>query len=295
MSIENKKIEALTPEQEIELQQFYKEMLDIGRSCTPINHEQAEAIITKLYIAAGEKAPKFLYYKSPKEVITKHPDVNLDHYFGGQQWIYWKALYVFARKIGVKFEDKDNELLDLWMDEAKNLHWWFPYEEYCLIVERPIRLTVNGAGQLHNESVAAIEYADGWKCYYLNGISVPEYLVVTPSEELDINFFLKEQNADVKAEFVRKFGVERMIHLGKLVDSYKNYKLESDHLWSKSQYELWDMAVLFPGLDYQPFLKMANQTTGIWHFEAVSPECRTIEAALTERFGGKNLNIINIK
>jgi galactitol-specific phosphotransferase system IIC component len=39
---------------------------------------------------------------------------------------------------------------------------------------------------------------------------------------------------------------------------------------------------------------MLNQTTGIWHMEAVSPNCKTIGEALNERFGGKNFKIIGI-
>ena len=141
----------------------------------------------------------------------------------------------------------------------------------------------------------AIEYPDGWGLYFLNGIKVPEYLVKTPEEELDINFYLKETNADVKAEFVRKYGVERMLDHGKKVDSYENYKLDSSHWWAKSQYELWDMAKLFPGLEYQPYLRMTNQTTGIFHVEAVSPECRTIADAIKERLGGSDMEIVAIK
>jgi hypothetical protein len=62
----------------------------------------------------------------------------------------------------------------------------------------------------------------------------------------------------------------------------------------KSQYEVWDLKALFPGLEYQPFVKMLNQTTGIWHMEAVSPNCRNLKDALKERFGGRDMEIINI-
>jgi len=54
------------------------------------------------------------------------------------------------------------------------------------------------------------------------------------------------------------------------------------------------MASLFPGLDYQPYLKMMNQTTKIWHVEALSPNCRTIKDTLKERFGGREMEIADI-
>ena len=86
-----------------------------------------------------------------------------------------------------------------------------------------------------------------------------------------------------------------MIDLGTLVDSYEKYNKEVYPWYHNSEYQLYDMKDCYPGLTYQPFLKMLNQTTGIWHMEAVSPECRTIEQALTERFNGRKLKIVNIK
>jgi hypothetical protein len=289
-----KLIEKLTPEQEVELKEFYQEQLEIGRSIKPIDHEKAEAIITKFYAHKNFARPNFHYYKSPHEVLTKHKEVKLTMFFGGQQWLYWKAFYKFGEKIGVVYDPKNLELLNDWVEETKHLHWWAPFETDCLIIERPIKLNVNEGGFLHCENDKAIEYADGWGLYYLNGVKVNEYLVMTPSEQLDINVFLKETNADVKAEFVRKYGVERMLHLGKKIDSYTKYSETKYPWWHRSQYELWDMKSIFPGLDYQPFLKMLNQTTGIWHMEAVSPECRSLTDALKERFGGKNMEIIGI-
>ena len=84
-----------------------------------------------------------------------------------------------------------------------------------------------------------------------------------------------------------------MIGVGKKVDSYINYDQEENPWWWKSEYELWDMGSVFE-LEYQPYVKMKNQTTGIWHVEAVSPACRTLVAAIKERFGGKEMRIVDI-
>lgn len=292
------KIEKLTPEQEKDLVVFYNEMLEVGRSIKPIDHEKAESIITGLYAHLKYDRPEFLWFKSPKEIVDFKKkcgdNSGANGYFAGQQWIAWKAFYKFAERIGVKYPEENQKILDQWFEEGLNLHWWFPYEKHVLLSERPIRLTVNERGQLHNESFKAIEYADGWGFYYLNGICVPEELVTTPAEKLDIKFFTKEKNADIKAEFVRKFGVERMLHLGSKIDDYTKYDSKDHPYWHESQYELWDMKVLFEGLDYQPYVKMMNQTTGIWHVEAVSPACRSLKDAIKERFGGREMRIVGI-
>jgi hypothetical protein len=312
-------IQQLTPEQEKELNEFYLSQLAVGRSIEPINHAKVEEIITKFYKRLDKPAPKFIYGLSPMGCIvaaqdiqnengevTKYDDINtvkidkgvIDTMcsvrYCGQQWIAWSSFYSFAERIGVKYDPADSELLAEWVEEGKHLHWWFPFDEVVFVSERPVHLAINAAGNLHDETQMAIRYADGWGLYSLNGVTVPEYLVKTDAEALSIEFFKNEKNADVKAEFVRKFGVERMLDMGKKVDGFENYDQEENPWWWKSEYELWDMAAVFIGLEYQPFLKMRNQTTDIWHFEAVSPACRTIGDAIKERFGGRDMKIADI-
>jgi hypothetical protein len=123
---------------------------------------------------------------------------------------------------------------------------------------------------------------------------VPEYLAVTPGHQLDLELYNKEQNADVKAEFVRKVGIERFLEMGKKLDTYANYDQEENPWWYNSEYELWDMQSLFPTLETAPFLKMVNQTTRIFHMEGVPPTCRDLPSAIKSRFGGRDMRIVNV-
>ena len=92
-------------------------------------------------------------------------------------------------------------------------------------------------------------------------------------------------------EFVRKVGIERMLKLGKKLDDYTKY---TDKLIKASKYELWDMKNLFVGVDTAPHLKMLNQTTRVWHCEAVSPSCKTITDAINDRLNGRDIEITRI-
>jgi hypothetical protein len=92
-------------------------------------------------------------------------------------------------------------------------------------------------------------------------------------------------------EFIRKVGIERMLSFGSKLDTYENYDNE---WWTNSEYELHDMNCLFPGVDYAPHLKMLNQTTRVWHVEAVDPRCKTLEDAINFRFNDRKINIIGI-
>jgi hypothetical protein len=55
--------------------------------------------------------------------------INFENYFGGSQWCGWKVFYDFCNKIGVQYSKKDKEILSLWMEEASECYWWFPFEE----------------------------------------------------------------------------------------------------------------------------------------------------------------------
>jgi len=162
----------------------------------------------------------------------------------------------------------------------------YPLDDICIVCQKPQKIRFNEDGKLHGDGVAAIEYAGDYNVYALNDIIVPEQLAMMPAGNLDIKLFLKEKNTDIKAEFLRKYGIERMIKYGTLVDSYKNY---TNEWWIKSEYEVWDMKELFDGItrhNHCCFLKMRNQTTGIWHLEGISPKCgevNTVAKALEIR------------
>jgi hypothetical protein len=196
-------------------------------------------------------------------------------------------------EVGVEIEQSLYDKYRVW-EKTSVLGMIFPMPTICFVSQKPTTIQLNAAGQLHADcNGPAIEYAGelGDKIYALNGVVVPEKLAVTPSGQLTVDFYNEIANADQKMEFVRKFGVERMLSLGKKIDSYEKY---GNEWWTRSQYELWDMKVLFPGVSYAPHLKMLNQTTGVWHVEAVSPKCLNLKDALTERFDGIDINIVGI-
>jgi hypothetical protein len=223
-------------------------------------------------------------------------------YQDGSYFSYVFSYYdYFVEGLDMKFltptGEVDEELTNrwnIWRDTSK-IGMIYPFDDVCFVTQKATKISYNERDQLHCENGPALAYAGGYEFYSLNGITVPEYLVMTPSEDLSLDFFKNEKNADVKAEFVRKYGVERMLDMGKKMDSFENYDQENHTWWWKSEYELWDMHVLFEGIEYQPYLKMRNCTTGIWHVEAVSPSCRTIADALKERFGNIEPDIVEIR
>jgi len=167
--------------------------------------------------------------------------------------------------------------------------------DFCVVTQKPIEINKNEKG-LHCENGPSLIYAGkkGLKLYHLNGVKVPKYLVITKAEDLSLDFFNKEKNADIRAEFIRKYGIDRMVSKGKIIDTWEKYK--NNLWWVKSEYELLDMASIFKNIQYAPHVKMKNQTTGIFHLEAVPPHIKTLEDAMKFRHNGRdNLKTFNIK
>lgn len=197
--------------------------------------------------------------------------------------------YMFE-EIGVTVDSDLHAKYKIWESSTK-LGMIFPLENVCIVSQKPIKISRNEAGQTHADCDGpAIEYAGelGEKIYSLNGVSVPEWLATTPSGKLTLQQYSELVSADVKMEFVRKFGIERMLSFGKKIDSYENY---DNDWWTKSEYEIWDMKALFPSIDYAPHLKMLNQTTKVWHVEALPPTVRNLEQAIFQRMNGRNIDI----
>lgn len=193
-------------------------------------------------------------------------------------------------EVGVEIDAELLRKYKIW-EASTRLGMIFPLENVCIVSQKPIKISRNEAGQIHADCDGpAIEYAGemGEKVFALNGVTVPEWLAVTPSHKLILEQYNSISNADIKMEFVRKFGIERMLECGKKIDSYENYDNE---WWTKSEYEIWDMKALFPGVNYAPHLKMLNQTTKVWHVEALPPDVRTIEEAMYRRMNNRKINI----
>jgi hypothetical protein len=216
------------------------------------------------------------------------------------------AFYDYAfNYLKVEIPDDMMEKYNKWSATAE-LGCVYPLPEYTIVSQKPTAMHLgepgegpNGAhmGLPHCENGPAFEYAGrgNIRIFALNGVTVPEWLVMTPEEQLDLDKYTTITNADVKAEFVRKVGIERFKEKGTIVDSYKNYEGPQYEWWHKSQYEVYDMACLFPNLQSAPYLSMVNQTTGVLHFEGVSPEAgQSLATAIKERFRGRDLIITDI-
>ena len=295
-------ITQLTAEQALMLPEFRDQWFRIGTCTDRADRQKAEAAIlamraeinvsTKpIFIWCASPATSLLalhYLKSPqfKEFVKKIAESELpmgvqlrppsplgdslrdSPAWWGQHEAYWISFYVFCRDVlGVEYDERRSRQLDTWQDIAQSCCWWWCYENYVVVSDRPtiVSMEPNGRGseRLHCEAGPAIAFADGWEVYALHGVRVSKEIVTTPADKLDPQLLLKEINAEVRREILRKIGVERAIaSLGaKVIDKFGDYEL---------------LEVDFSGTPRR-YLKMRNPSIGVWHVEPVGPECTTIE------------------
>lgn len=289
------KITELTKEQEAQMAVYRDKWICIGQDTRRADREKVESLVPAIYAQKDLKAPEvILWADSPWQaidIITERYDINTSECFYnfcyGQHDANWLGFYqYFFDVVGLAQECKPAlPLISL----AQEVGWFLPFAEVICFSERPEEinlLTENGIhhciknekpakpvvrGVLHKDNGMAIRFRDGKGQYKLNGITVPEEIVMTPWDKIDPNLVLTTTNADVRREIVRKIGVERMsTTLGATVmDKQGDYELLS--------LKLNDGRV-------RPYLKMMNPSLGgVWHIEGVPPNIKSVKEAIIWR------------
>ena len=155
-------------------------------------------------------------------------DINQNWYLG-LWWLVWCGWYEYGKSIGVEFKE---DIYDLFINFNSEVNFIIPYKNVVFISEKPVEIKWKDR-RLHNDNGMAVRYSDNYGLWCLNGINVPDWLVVTPAEKIDPTLALKETNADVQREIIRKIGAERMLKVcnAKTLDDWNdpktgyNYKL----------------------------------------------------------------------
>lgn len=324
-------ITEFTPEMEAAIPKYVKKWIDIGINTDRLDFDRTLDIVNDVqeHLLNRPRTPVVIFdnpveawiacnyaYKYKVRPNDLHNKVNeyfsgktiplmsfvMPHLTGSFDVSIFSFYDFFRNQLKVDLGGKDpiyNKRYDIWQSTTE-LGLIFPLMDVAIVSQKPTTIKLNEENLAHCDGGPAIEYAgrangpggkDGLKLFILNNTRVPEWLAVTPSHQIPIERYKEIQNADIQMEFVRKVGVERMLDMGTKVDTYKNLEYKNEKWWQKSQYELWDMQALYPGVNYAPHLKMLNQTTGVWHVHAVAPNCRTLKDALRFYFDDKDVSL----
>jgi len=186
-------------------------------------------------------------------------------YLEGQFDAFWGAWYAYYHEMGVKFACPAKEYHDL-----IHLSLIYPLKHVVVLSDKPAEIHRNEDG-LHNPQGPAVLYRDGYSVYALHGVRMQKEYVETPAEKIDPVVVVKEENAEVRRELVRKIGIERLCQ-----------KIGHKVLDKGGDYELLRLNI--PDIE-AVYLKMRNPSIGVWHLEGVHPNIKTINEALAWRDG----------
>jgi hypothetical protein len=239
-------IVSLTQEQKASLSAYRDQWIDHGLDTSALDYDAIVAAVKLAYNLADQREPKyFLFVDGPTEAMkflnaaptvtlteddfkqlasrgplalteairnfvdNENSEKKVDYHwpsFYGQHEAGWLGFYqFFADHFGLS--EKSAGLREL----GRQCGWVWMYADIVIVSRKPIRVTMNNQGRLHNEKMAAIEYADGTKVYAFNGVSIPEEWVLQ-RDTIDPSVILKCPDTDKRAAGIALFGYSRLKH-----------------------------------------------------------------------------------
>jgi hypothetical protein len=239
-------IDKLTKEQEDSMSIYRDRWIQYGLDTSPLDYDKAINAVKLVYEIAEKKPPKyFLFADGPLEAmkflaiaekvdlteddfdrlsmedhmslthkIREYVIANPDFFEGksyllypssyGQHYAGWLGFYEFFRDhFGIA--EKSLGLCEV----GKTCGWVWMYDDLVVISRKPIRVTLDGLGRLHNEKVAAVEYLDGTKVYAFNGVTISEEWVLQ-RDTIDPSVILECRDTDKRAAGIALFGYHRL-------------------------------------------------------------------------------------
>lgn len=91
--------------------------------------------------------------------------------------------------------------------------WVLPLRDVCVISERPVKVVKDEQGRFHNRSGHAIEYPDGFGLCAINGVFMPEHVVLRP-QEISLDEIVLESNTEARRVLIEQFGMPRYLREG---------------------------------------------------------------------------------
>jgi hypothetical protein len=149
----------------------------------------------------------------------------------------------------------------------------------CVVSKYPVKIHRNAGGRLHNPNGSAVEWEDGWECYYINGRNISKDVFET-AKTLTKDQFIKETNSDFKGAWYEILGQKKMMDLLGATEVDKH-----DIVHANGDIEtvtLFKTKERFEEIDNQPFawIKMICPSTGTQYLQGVEPHHKSALEAI---------------
>jgi len=169
-------------------------------------------------------------------------------------------------KCGITLDQKAQELLRCKQQLFEDCGWIFPFENICLVCDRPLHLRFDSANELHAEGEPAIAFADGYSLYFYHGVQLPEQYGKVHPDLWQAEWLLSESNAEIRRLLIERIGYDRICQ-----------QLQAVELDGWQEYTL----LKIDNADVEPIylLKMTCPSTGFIHALRVPPDVRSSSRA----------------
>lgn len=232
-----------TPSED-ELIEHANKWLDIVNSFGHTDRARAEAALKSIYaensipaapviwagspIEAYRKLAEYAINSGDKDVKGKTLEQAISHavnnipIFSVQASATPLAHYEMCKIVGYVEETK--KLEPFWELAYSLAKFAIFTDEVIIAVEAPVLLAYEPLGpirgknrlipegyQKHNESGPSLEYADGYKEWYIHGVAVNEQIVMRP-DTLTLKQIEAEKDTEVRRIMIERWGFEKYIH-----------------------------------------------------------------------------------
>lgn len=174
--------------------------------------ENLESHIAWLYSLADLPAPAtILQADSPlaAQQAANRGETPMTYYSWGLKGLGadsgWTAFYDYFKRIGIV----NHPEFDRWLEFMRAGIWdCILLEDLAVACRRPLAVRQDKQNRLHCLDGPAIEWADGFKLYFVAGIPVPEEVVEDPVNHITAEKIRSEENVEVRQALIQIRGVE---------------------------------------------------------------------------------------
>jgi hypothetical protein len=188
---------------------------------TQLDENLATEFVNWVYSLSNYKAPKVIFADSPVHAQQIANDLAKEvegkeykkRYFEPSSAIgitnfSWVAFYDYFTRIGVINHDEFNKYKEY---SNLNIYDSIMLQDVCIVTRLPISVkstVFRGNRVPHCEDGSAIEFKDGFKMYFWNGMIVPEKWI-TAQDKLNKDDIIQEQNAEMRRVLMEILGAKR--------------------------------------------------------------------------------------
>ncbi|MCC5606998.1 hypothetical protein LC612_09420 [Nostoc sp. CHAB 5834] len=146
--------------------------------------------------------------------------------------------------------------------------WISPFEKFCIVCDRPKKLSFDNQNRLHAEGEPAIEFTDGYSLYSYHGVTLPEKYGKIHPQQWQPEWLLSEENAELRRVLIQGIGYARICQ-----------ELQAIELDNWQEYTLLKID---NNLDIEPIylLKMTCASTSFIHALRVPPNMNSAREAI---------------